>query len=230
MHRSPQSPHFVAAMIFGFLVLASSVYAINEKTLDRRSLKLFETLNDIQTEANSRIPASVLKQAKGVIIMKQYEAGLVFGGKGGYGLAMTRGKDGKWGPPAWIKTGEGSWGLQVGVQKLNVVVLLMNDNVLNLLYNPKFRLGVDAGATAGPVGRNIEAKIGNDTPILIYTNTTGLYAGAALEAGFLIPAKKANALTYGDEYSIPQIISGRVVPMPEFGPPIVDKLQSIERE
>lgn len=202
---------------------------IDSATIEKRSLAMAETLYSIQRDAFSSIPASVLDRAKGVIILRQHEAGFIFGGKGGFGVAMIRDSSGRWGPPAWLKTGAGSWGLQFGYQKLNVVLLLMNENVLNLLYRPKFRIGIDAAATAGPVGSNVEAKLGNNTPILVYSETEGLYAGASFEGGFLVPDKKANQFAYGNSFTVPQIISGRLSRFPAFARPIRTSLENIER-
>ena len=224
------SPLFLIAILFAATV-GPAIHAadIDSATIEKRSLAIAESLHSIQRDAFSGIPASVLSRAKGVIILRQHEAGFIFGGKGGIGIAMIRDSSGRWGPPAWLKTGAGSWGLQFGYQKLNVVLLLMNENVLNLLYRPKFRVGVDAAATAGPVGSNVEAKLGNDTPILVYSETEGLYAGASFEGGFLVPDKKANRAAYGQSMTVPQIISGRLTRFPAFARPIRTSLENIER-
>lgn len=223
-------PFLLQSLVAGLLLVSiSSAIAIDAKGVKKRSLAIAESLYAIQSDNFSRIPASVLRRAKGIIILRQHEAGFIFGVKAGIGLAMIRDSNGKWGPPAWLKTGAGSWGLQFGYQKLNVVLLLMNENVLNLLYRPKFRIGVDVAATAGPIGSNLEAKLGNDTPILVYAETEGLYAGATFEGGFLLPDNKTNQAAYGRRLSVPQIISGRKTSFPEFGRNIRARLQSIER-
>ena len=207
-----------------------SAEAISEKSLIRRSSKLVETIDKIQASEHSSIPLAIIEQAKDVIILRQYEAGLVFGGKGGYGLVFTRQEDGGWGSPAWIKTGEGSWGLQIGVQHLSVVLLLMNDDSLKLLDRPKFQIGVDAGATAGPVGRNVAARFGNDSPILIYQETDGFYAGASLEGGFLIPARSANEISYQSEFTVPEILEGKAGSTPYLLKPVLNRLKSIQKK
>ncbi len=220
----------LTSLIVASLTAASLQAAdFDSATIEQRSLAISESLYSFQSDALASIPASVLKQAKGIIVLRQHEAGFIFGGKGGIGVALIRDSSGRWGPPAWLKTGSGSWGLQFGYQQLNVVLLLMNENVLNLLYRPKFRIGVDAAATAGPVGSAVEAKLGYEAPILVYTETEGLFAGASFEGGFLVPDKKANRVAYGGDYSVPQIISGRIVRFPEFGRPIRTSLENIER-
>lgn len=206
--------------------MAASAAAASDAALERRSQRLVESLKSVQESPRSRIPTQVLEDAQGIIILRQQEAGFVLGGKGGFGVAMIRDLHGNWGPPAWIKTSEGSGGLQIGYQKLNVVILLMDEKALTLLYKPKFQLGVDAVATAGPLGANFEATTGYDSPILIYTNTDGLFAGAAFQGGFLIPDRKANIATYNGVESLPRIIAGRKVETPR----LADKLHEALRE
>lgn len=197
--------------------------------LEKRAAKLVDAVESVQLADSSRIPPSVLRNAKGVIVLRQFEAGFVFGGKGGYGVAIERDASGDWGLPAWIKTGEGSWGLQAGAQTLRVVLVIMNDDGMRMLRKPKFRIGVDASVTAGPTGRNVEAKIGADTAILAYADTVGLYAGATFEGGFLIPDKKANARVYGQELSIPQVFASEELALPPFFEPLIRALQRAER-
>lgn len=202
----------------------------SEERLIKRAGKLVSTIENIQIEDSSRIPASILKEAKGIIILRQFEAGFVFGGKGGYGVALKRNGEGDWGPPAWIKTGEGSWGLQIGAQSLNVALLIMKEEGMDMLAKARFRIGVDASATAGPTGSNVEAKIGADTVILAYTDTEGLYAGATFEGGFLLPDYKANLTTYDEWLDVPEIISHEDVVVPAHLEAISALLEGIEIE
>ena len=75
----------------------------------------------------------------------------------------------------------------------------MNKEGMNILSQTQFRIGVDAAAAAGPHGAEAEAKYSGNTPILIYSDTGGLYAGATFEGGFLVPDNKANAAYYRDD-------------------------------
>lgn len=198
--------------------------------MEKRSTKLALTIENIQIDESSRIPPGVIKNAKGVLILRQFEAGFVFGGKGGYGLAMQRDKGGSWGPPAWIKTSEWSGGLQIGVQNLNVVLLIMTDEGLGMLEKAKFRIGVDAAATAGPTGLSGEIKTGAEAPILMYTDTEGFYAGATLEGGFLMPDHKSNLTTYDEWLTVPDIISSSQLEIPTYAEKIIALLEDVERE
>lgn len=198
--------------------------------LAKRGAKIATTIENIQIEDASRIPAAVIRKAKGIIILRQFEAGFVFGGKGGFGLAMKRNEKGDWGPPAWIKTGEGSWGLQIGAQTLNVILLIMNEEGLQMLEKAKFRIGIDAAATAGPTGRTVEIKSGIDSPILSYTDTEGFYAGATFEGGFLMPDNKSNLAVYEDWLSVPEILESNELTFPPYAFRVIELLKKIEEE
>jgi lipid-binding SYLF domain-containing protein len=105
---------------------------------------------------------------------------------------------GQWSAPAFISSGEGSYGLQIGAQETTVVLLLMNEVGLKPLLGGSVDVGVDIAATAGPYekGGKIDTTTIKD-PILVYTSAGGLFAGAALKGGGILPAEKNNELYYG---------------------------------
>ena len=219
---------FSSALIACLCALPTSLRA-NDKDQDRlarRAAKIATTLETLQMEDSSAIPADIMQQAKGVIVLRQYEAGFVFGAKGGFGMAMKKTEDGNWGPPAWIKTGELSGGLQIGVQTLNVVFLIMKEDGLEMLKKPRFRIGVDATMTLGPTGTTRGARIGAAS-LLAYTDTEGLYAGATFDGGFLLPDRKANDIAYGNAPSVTEIISSETLPIPDYANRIAELLQRV---
>lgn len=220
----------LAVIAFAFLFIPFVNADKTDDRLAKRGAKIATTIENIQIEDASRIPAAVIRKAKGIIILRQFEAGFIFGGKGGFGLAMKRNENGEWGPPAWIKTGEGSWGLQIGVQTLNVVLLIMNEEGMEMLEKAKFRIGVDAAATAGPTGRTAEIKSGIDSPILSYTDTEGFYAGATFEGGFLMPDNKSNLAVYDDWLSVPEILENDELDIPPYACRVIELLKKIEKE
>lgn len=169
-----------------------------------------------------------MSQAKGIIILKQYEAGVIFGAKGGFGIAMRRDKEGNWGSPAWVKTGEISGGIQLGAQTLNVVLVIVKESGLRMLEKTKFQIGVDASVTRGPTGSNYEARLGEMADILAYTDYEGFYAGATFEGGFLLPDRKSNELTYGQKREVSEIINDKATETPAFLAEIVRLIEEIE--
>ena len=201
------------------LFLPASAWAMDVYSLDRRIKERAESFDLLMDDPQSSIPTSILRKAEGIIILRQYKAGFVFGVKGGRGIAVVKNKKtGKWSPPAFISAGEGSWGLQLGGQVTDTVFLIMNAHGMKLLSSPKFRVGVDVAATAGPHGGGAEAKIGEGTPILVYGNSTGLFAGAAFEGGVLLPDNKANSLYYENpSITMREILFSEGVPNPKAG-------------
>ncbi|EDY80535.1 hypothetical protein VDG1235_149 [Verrucomicrobiia bacterium DG1235] len=218
----------LVAIAFAFLLSPTQAANKDEERLLRRSGKIATSIRNIQADESSKIPASVMSQAKGIIILKQYEAGVIFGAKGGFGLAMKRAESGDWGPPAWIKTGEISGGLQLGAQKLNVVLIIVNDKSLRMLEKAKFQIGVDASVTRGPTGSNYEARIGENADILAYTDYQGYYAGATFEGSFLLPDRRSNDLTYGERLEVAEIINSSELPTPAFLADVLELLAQIE--
>ena len=210
-------------LVFTCLILAhaalnTGVTAPSERDrnrLNRRGEKLAASVRDIQSQEISQIPASIMRQAKAVIVIKQYEAGVIFGAAGGFGVLAKRDDEGKWGPPAWLKTGEISGGLQLGAQKLNVVLIVVKDRALELLGHGKFQIGVDAYVVRGPTGTYSESSIGEDADILAYTVYEGYYAGATFEGGFLLPDNRSNEISYGSRLGVADIIGDTELEAPE---------------
>lgn len=219
------------ALIASLALLATGAGAADKdrERIERRSGKIATSIRNVQLDENSKIPAEVMKRAKGIIILKQYEAGVIFGAKGGFGIAMKRREDGSWGPPAWIKTGEISGGLQLGIHKLNVILVIAREGGLSMLDKPKFQIGVDASVTRGPTGSSFEARIGEDADLLAYTEFQGYYAGATFEGGFLLPDRRSNQATYGERFSVPEILNHPELEQPSFATPIVELLSLIEQ-
>ena len=129
------------------------------------------------------------------------KAGLIIGGEAGNGVALVRDREtGNWSAPAFIASAEGSYGLQAGAQESDLVLLLMNEIGLKPLLGGSANIGVDVAATAGPqaIGGPIDTTT-LKSPILVYTNAGGLFAGAAFKGGGILPAKKSNQLYYGTD-------------------------------
>jgi lipid-binding SYLF domain-containing protein len=173
---------------------AFPAYAVRLSTLDKRLIRSAESFENVVGSRTGNIPPDLLRRAQGILILRNYEAGFWVGGKGGAGVAMARNAAGGWGDPVFFKAAEGSWGLQIGAHRLDMVLLFMERSALERLARGNFRVGVDAAAAAGPVGGNWEGKIG--TPILIYSSSAGLYIGAKFEGGLMTADSAANDVYY----------------------------------
>lgn len=171
-------------------------------------------LQEFQSRPDSAIPANVLRRAKALIILNQFKAGLFLGVKDGYGVILVRKPQGGWSLPVLLRAGEASLGLQIGANSFESIYVITDESVPKLLFKQRFNLGVDAKAVAGPRAASKESF--NEeilkTPILAYTKSVGLYAGATVKAGHLSRDDEANFILYNTRYTIPELLYGDFIP------------------
>ena len=175
-------------------------------------------LQEIQGNTKTAIPAEVLRRAKGLVIVNQFQAGFLLGIKDGYAVALVRRPNGKWSVPAFLKAGELSLGLQVGGKAINAVYVLMDDNTARLLLKNRMNLGAEAKAVAGIRAAEREAVTKNlpgDANVLIYSTTEGFYLGAALKTGYMSPNDEANRVFYNSNHRTPELLFSDWVTPPE---------------
>ncbi len=166
-------------------------------------------LQEIQGNAKTAIPANILRRAKGLVIINQFQAGFLLGIKDGYAVALVRRPNGKWSVPAFLKAGELSFGLQAGGKAINAVYVLMDDNTARLLLKNRMNLGAEAKAVAGIRAAEREAVTKNlpgDANVLIYSTTEGFYLGAALKTGYMSPNDEANRVFYNSNHRMPELL------------------------
>lgn len=193
-----------------FLVFTSNAYAVSKEKLYNRINRSNDYLEEIMGIPETSIPSTLLKSCQGIIIMRQYNAGFIFGVKGGAGIALKRDiKTRKWSAPSFVASGEASFGLQVGLQAADAIILIMNKYGVESLLLTKFKLGVGASLAIGPVGRDTEAKIGTNTTFLVYSRAKGLYGGVIFECGFITQDNGANKEFYGRKISVSEIFQNK---------------------
>ena len=176
------------------------------------------------------IPKDLLDRAECVIVfpsVKKVAVGV--GGSYGRGAIVCRTGaqyDGPWGAPAMFALEGGSFGLQLGAQATDFVLLVMNDQGASSVLTSKVKLGGDASAAAGPKGRTAGAStdIVMRAEILTYSRSRGLFAGVSLEGSTLRSDGGANKSLYGRDLDARQIIEGKAVAIPPAGQPLVDLL------
>jgi lipid-binding SYLF domain-containing protein len=155
------------------------------------------------------------------MILSQFKAGFIFGVKGGYGVIMVKKPGGHWSLPVLIDASEASLGLQVGAKSVDTVCILTDDATPRLLFTSRFNIGVDAKAVAGPSSAEYEndAKSTFIAPVLVYSRSVGLYAGATVKAGHVERNDLANFTLYNTTYTMPELLySDWVTPPPEVQP------------
>ncbi len=211
-----------------WLVLLISLFAgqssfASIENLNQRIERAKVYLEDINAAPDRGIPEVLLSDCKGIIFMKMYNAGFVFGIKGGYGIVLVKDPvTKKWSAPAFLTYAGGSFGAQIGAQEIEAIYLIMNRKGINMLEKTKFTIGVDASAAAGPVGRNFAGSIGPGTSILVYSRAKGLYAGATFTGAAFMNDDVANHEFYhNDTITTQDILFKKEVAVPKIAIPLI---------
>src|ERR1700751_1679330 len=157
------------------------------------------------------IPEEVLSGAKCIVVVPHLmKGGFIFGAEHGRGIASCR-IHGGWSAPAFVSIGGGSWGLQIGVEGVDLVMLVMNDTGFQHLLSAKFALSGEGSVAAGPVGRH--ASAGTDwkmnTEMLTYSRSKGIFAGLTLEGAVIQQDDDSTVAIYGKNMTFRKILSGK---------------------
>jgi lipid-binding SYLF domain-containing protein len=181
-----------------------------EDSLERLKLST-DVLKAIMAAPDNGIPEEVLDGAKCLIVVPNLiKGGFIFGGKHGRGVATCRTSN-AWSAPAFVSVGGGSWGLQIGVEGVDLVMLVMNEQGLQRLLSSKFQLSGEGSAAAGPVGRH--ASAGTDwkmnTQMLTYSRSKGVFAGLTLEGAVIEQDNDSTRAIYGKHMTFRNILSGK---------------------
>jgi lipid-binding SYLF domain-containing protein len=200
---------FLLAMVsLGTLCWAASA---REDAIERLN-NAGQVLHEIMAMPDKGIPEEVLEHAKCIAVVPHLvKAGFIFGGKGGKGVATCRTANG-WSAPAFITISGGSWGLQIGVEAVDLVLIIQNEKGMQKLLSSNFQIGADASAAAGPVGRHAEAGTDwkMDTEILTYSRAKGAFAGLTLEGASLRKDSDSERAIYGHNVTTRAILLGKV--------------------
>ena len=199
--------------VFAMLSLGTMCWAASarEDATDRLD-SATTVLHEIMSMPDKGIPEEVLEHAKCVaVIPHMIKGGFVFGAKGGKGVATCRTANG-WSAPAFITISGGSWGLQIGVEAVDVVMIIQNDRGVQKLLSSNFQVGGDASAAAGPVGRHAEAGTDwkMDTEILTYSRAKGAFAGLTLEGASIRQDSDSRRAMYGRGVTTRALLLGKV--------------------
>ena len=219
---------FVLAMLgLGTLCWAGSALEDATERMDNAT----SVMHEIMGMPDKGIPEEVLEHAKCVaVIPHMVKAGFIFGAKGGKGIATCRTANG-WSAPAFITISGGSWGLQIGIEAVDVVMIFQNDKAMQRLLSSNFQIGGDASAAAGPVGRHAEAgtdwKL--DTEILTYSRAKGAFAGLTLTGASLRQDNDSRKAIYGDNVTTRALLLGEV-PVPAVAQPFVAEVRHAKAE
>jgi len=211
----------ICLMLLACFMLSNAAYAASSREdlqarIDASKIVLDEILN-----ANDKsLPLNILEQATCVGIVPGLKKGaFIFGAQWGEGVVTCRTGHG-WSGPVFIRMAGGSWGLQIGGQSTDLVLVAVNDRGFQDLLKDKFKIGGDAAASAGPVGRNTQAATDwkMSAELLTYSRSKGLFAGIDLDGTSVSQNSEDTEVYYGRAHSFEAILKGDVAVPPAAVP------------
>jgi len=202
----------------GFCLLLSStaLAASSKEDLQDRIDAAKTVLNQIMAAGDRSIPMNIMDQATCVgVVPGLIKGAFVFGAQYGQGVVTCRTGKG-WSAPVFIRMAGGSWGLQVGGQSTDLVLIAVNDHGFQDLLKNKFKIGGDAAASAGPVGRNTQAATDwkMNAELLTYSRSKGVFAGVSLDGTVVSQNKEDTEIYFGHPHSFQAILKGEIAPPP----------------
>lgn len=207
----------IRVCVLALLLFVPSVHAADTTRYDRLIGRSNDVLVAAITREGAAIPPQLLKTCKAIMVFPGViRAGFIWGGRFGEGITVGRTEQGEWSAPSFFNMVGGSWGLQIGFESVDVVMLVMNERGLQALLKQKFTLGGDISATAGPNTASAQADIdvALKADIVSYARARGLFAGIALNGARIASGPKANRAYYGRPLAVDDIIVRNAAPMP----------------
>jgi lipid-binding SYLF domain-containing protein len=189
----------------------------DKSDIEKRLQASAEVLDEIMKAPDKGIPQEILDSAKCIaVVPSMVKFAIGFGGHYGKGVATCRTSNRTWSAPAPILLTGGSWGLQFGGQAVDLVMVIMNQKGMDHLLSSKFKIGADAAAAAGPVGRHAEAATDwkMQTEILTYSRARGIFAGVDLSGSVIKQDRDETRVLYGKMVPFSEILHG-AVPAPK---------------
>ena len=217
-------------VVFALTAPVTAQQSNKQSTEAERVADAVNVLTEIMKIPENSIPEELMARAHGIAVIPHVVKGAFgIGGQWGKGLMSQRREDGSWGSPAYIEIGGGSFGLQIGVQASDIVLVFTDEDGIKGILKGKLKLGADASATAGPVGRN--AEVGTDvllrSAVFAYSRSKGLFAGISLDGSVIGMDDNANRKIYGNDVTGQDILLGKAVRTNSVVQPFVAELQKI---
>jgi SH3 domain-containing YSC84-like protein 1 len=209
----------ISVVVMGLAIMASSLSAFGEEDkakLNDRLSAAASVITEIMSAPDKGVPSGILSGASCVVVIPSFKkAAFIGGAQYGQGVATCRTPNG-WSAPVFVQLAGGSFGFQIGGQATDLVLIAMNQQGLQDMLKNKFKLGADAAASAGPVGRNAQA--GTDwkmnAEFLSYSRSKGLFAGIDLDGTVLSQNQDDTRTMYGANVPFDEVLKGnQVTPM-----------------
>ena len=192
----------------------------DKSDIDKRIEASANVLDEIMGTPDKAIPDKIMSDSECIaVIPSMIKIAVGFGGNHGKGVATCRTANG-WSAPAPITITGGSWGLQLGGQAVDLVMVVTNEKGMQHLLSSKFKLGADASAAAGPVGRTAAADTDwkMKAEVLTYSRARGVFAGVDLNGSAITQDKDETRVLYGKMVDFADLLNGKVPPPKESEP------------
>ena len=222
--------YFAAAIVLMLATTLSWAASAKEDSVERLQMSA-DVLKALMAAPDKGVPEEVVDNSKCIVVVPHLvKGGFIVGAKHGRGVASCRTASG-WSAPAFVSVGGGSWGLQIGVEGVDLLMFIMNDKGLQHLLSSKFQISGEGSAAAGPVGRH--ASAGTDwklnTEILTYSRSKGAFAGLTLEGAVIEQDNDSTKAIYGKVVPFKTVLTGGV-PSPESAAPFMAAVRSANRQ
>ena len=217
---------FIAVIVVALAVPSHSEAHLSSKEA-RRIDEAATVLKEIHRAPDRDIPQELWEKAECVVVVPGLKkAAFIFGGEFGKGLMSCR-HNGAWSAPIFMQIGKGSWGLQLGAQSIDLVLLVMNASGMEKMLRNKVTLGAEASVAAGPIGRDARAATDAQmkAEILSYSRTQGLFAGINITGGVVKADEDDNIDLYGRDVAAKDVVMKMAVPPPAVTEPFMDALK-----
>lgn len=196
----------IGAAIFAACLAAGRAHANYQDDVDQ-AVAIIESFQKIPEQA---IPTAVLRKARGLAIMTVTKAGFVISGRGGKGIVIAR-TDKGWSGPSAIGTGGMGFGFQAGAQVSEIVIVLNTPAAVEAFTKDgDVTLGGNLSITAGPIGRDAEARVGLQSVMYSYSRSSGVFGGLSVEGTVVATRNQDNAAYYGKPVQAREILAGKV--------------------
>src|SRR6185312_371974 len=200
--------NLAAGAALAFALTASTAFASDQTELVAHATRVAEHMKSDPAFAAA---SDMLHRARAVLIIPGLvKGGFIFGAEGGNGVLLRRNGRG-WSSPAFYSMGSGSFGLQIGLEKAEIVMLIMSDRALAGIQHDEFKIGAGGGITAVTLSSGAEgATSGHGGDIVVWTSATGAYGGLTFNGSIIKPRHEWNAAYYGHSVGVPAILSSSV--------------------
>lgn len=217
---------FLSFFCIAAMTASVSAYAASSRAdLNTRLSNARAVIQELAATPDHGVPDSIIQQAVCVAVVPSVKkAAFIFGGQYGQGVVTCRTGHG-WSAPVFIRLAGGSFGFQIGAQGTDLVLVAINQKGMQDLLKSKFKIGGDASAAAGPVGRNAAASTSANmsAELLTYSRSKGLFAGINLSGDSVSQNQEDTDTYYGRHYSFHQILAGEVA-VPRDARPFVESV------